>query len=148
MHLIGIAAFERFFAVAGMDIDKNDLRRFEDFLSDKISDLVERAVSNAEANGHDTVEPQDLPVTQGLSESIRAFGRVDETVSLDAILEQLGRRAALRLPLSEATSAQLPEIAGGIGVALARSFRILDESLKRPQPTHWDKATRIFSLLL
>ena len=148
MHLIGIAAFERFFAAAGLDIDKNDLRRFEDFLSDKISDLVERAVTNAEANGHESVEPQDLPITAGLSDSIRAFGRVDETVSLDAIREQLDRRAALTLPLAEATWAQLPEVAGGIGVALARSFRILDESLKKPQPTHWDKATRIFGLLL
>ena len=148
MHLIGITAFERFFATAGLDIDKNDLRRFEDFLSDKISDLLELAVANAQANGRDEVEPQDLPIAQGLRDSIRAFARVDETVSLDAILEQLGRRPPLALPLSDATTAQLPEIAGGIGIALARSFRILDESLKKPEPTHWDKATRIFGLLL
>ncbi|GAA1445793.1 DUF1931 family protein [Leifsonia poae] len=148
MHLIGIAAFERFFSAAGLEIDKNDLRRFDDFISDKVADLVETAVGNAQASGRDVVEPQDLPITAGLRESIHAFGRVGETVSLDAILEQLGRRSTPALPLSDEATAELPQIAGGIGVALARSFRVLDESLKTPQPTHWDKATRIFGMLL
>jgi hypothetical protein len=67
---------------------------------------------------------------------------------LDAILEQLTRRPPLDLVYSDETEERLPQIAGGLGVALARTFRILDEKLKNPQTQHWDKATSVFDLLL
>ena len=149
MELFGIAKFERFFRLAaGLDVDKDDLRRFDDFVNDKIYDLLLRAVANAKANARDVVEPQDLPITKGLQESIQAFEAIDEEVSLDAILEQVTRRPPLDLVYSDDTAARLPQVAGGLGVALARTFRILDEKLKNPQTQHWDQATRVFDLLL
>lgn len=149
MELFGIAKFERFFRLAAsLDVDKDDLRRFDEFVNDKIYDLLLRAVANAKANGRDVVEPQDLPITKGLQESIQAFEGIDEDVSLDAILEQLTRRPPLDLVYSEETEARLPKLAGGLGVALARTFRILDEKVNNPQTQHWDKATRVFDLLL
>ncbi|MFF1634244.1 DUF1931 family protein [Leifsonia sp. NPDC058248] len=149
MHLFGISKFERFFRMAaGIDIDKNDLRRFDDFVNDKLYDLLLRAVATAKANGRDVVESQDLPITAGLQESMHVFRKIDEEVSLDAILDQLVKRPALDLVYDDETRDQLPQIAGGLGVALARTFRILDESQKTPQPGQWDKATRIFDLLL
>ena len=42
----------------------------------------------------------------------------------------------------------MPLIAGGLSVALARSFRILDTDLKNPQTEHWERAFRLFALLL
>jgi hypothetical protein len=52
------------------------------------------------------------------------------------------------LPLSDETEAELPAIAGGIGVALARLFKILDPKLKNPQSEHWERSFHIFDLLL
>ena len=46
------------------------------------------------------------------------------------------------------TEERLPEIAGGISVALARSFKIIDPELKNPQTEHWEGSQRIFDLLL
>ena len=37
---------------------------------------------------------------------------------------------------------------GGLGVAVARTFPILDGDLVNPQTEHWDRAIRIFDLLL
>jgi hypothetical protein len=37
---------------------------------------------------------------------------------------------------------------GGISVALARSFRILDGDMKNPSTQHWDRAFEVFRLLL
>lgn len=149
MELFGIAKFERFFRqAAGLDVDKDDLRRFDDFVNDKLYDLLLRGVANAKANGRDIVEPQDLPITKGLQESIHAFESIDEDVSLDAILEQVTRRPPLDLAYSDETQERLPQIAGGLGVALARTFRILDEKTKNPQTRHWEQATRVFDLLL
>jgi hypothetical protein len=149
MELFGIAKFERFFRLAAsLDIDKNDVRRFDEFVNDKIYDLLLRGVANAKANARDVIEPQDLPITKGLQESIEAFEAIDEEVSLDAILEHLTRRPPLDVVYSDETEERLPQIAGGLGVALARTFRILDEKVKNPQTQHWDKATRVFDLLL
>ncbi|WP_431219234.1 DUF1931 family protein [Leifsonia xyli] len=149
MELLGIATFERFFrAAASIDVDKDDLRRFDDFVNDKLYDLLLRGVANAEANGRDVMEPQDLPITKGLQECINAFESIDEEVSMDRILEQLTRRPPLDLAYSVETEERLPRIAGGLGVALARTFRILDEKVKNPQTRHWEQATQVFDLLL
>jgi hypothetical protein len=56
MELFGIARFERFFRqAAGIDIDKSDVRRFDDFVNDRIYALLLRAVAIAKANGRDVV---------------------------------------------------------------------------------------------
>jgi hypothetical protein len=149
MELFGIARFERFFRLAaGLDIDKSDLRRFNDFVNDKIYDLLLRGAANANANGRDVIEPHDLPITKGLQESIHDYKALDEEVSLEAILEQLTRRPPLDAVYSDETKDKLPQVAGGLGVSLARTFPILDEEVKTPLSHHWDKATRIFDLLL
>jgi Domain of unknown function (DUF1931) len=46
------------------------------------------------------------------------------------------------------TEARLPEIAGGLSLALARMFKIIDPDLKNPQSEHWERFFRIFDLLL
>ena len=46
------------------------------------------------------------------------------------------------------TEARLPSIAGGLSVALARAFKIIDLSLQNPSSEHWDRAFRIFDLLI
>jgi len=117
-------------------------------VNDKIYDLLLRGQANAKANGRDVLEPQDLPITKGLEESIHAFKAIDQEVSLDAILEQLTRRPPLDVTYSDEAEAKLPLVAGGLGVALARTFAILEDGLKNPQTRHWDRAIRIFDLLL
>jgi hypothetical protein len=52
MALMGIAKFERFFRVAaGLDVDKSDLKRYNDFVNGKIYDLLLRRQAAAKANG-------------------------------------------------------------------------------------------------
>ena len=51
MDIFGIATFDRFFrAAASLDADKDDLRRFDDFVDDLLYVLLLRGVANAEAN--------------------------------------------------------------------------------------------------
>jgi hypothetical protein len=117
-------------------------------VNDKIYDLLLRGQANAKANGRDVIEPQDLPITKGLQESIHAFEAIDQELSLEAILEQLTRRPPLDVTYSDEAQAQLPLVAGGLGVALARTFPILERDLVNPQTEHWDRAVQIFDLLL
>jgi hypothetical protein len=37
---------------------------------------------------------------------------------------------------------------GGLSVALAQTFRIIDPGLKNPQTEQWERAFRVFNLLL
>jgi hypothetical protein len=146
---MGVARFERFFrAAASLDVDKADLGRYNDFVDQKVYDLLIMAQATAKANARDVVEPYDLPITKGLQESVHEFQNLDEEVELAPILEQLAARPPLDLALSEATESRLPTIVGGMSVALARTFKIMDPKLRNPATAQWERAFRIFHLLL
>jgi hypothetical protein len=149
MPVMGVARFERFFrAAAGLDVDKDDLKRFGDFVDQQVYDLLLIAQAAAKANRRDIVQPSDLPITKGLQESIHDFERIDQEVELQPILDQLAARPQLDLSLSEEVEARLPAIVGGLAVALARTLKIIDPDVKNPQSRHWERAFRIFDLLL
>jgi hypothetical protein len=149
MEVMAITKFERFFRLAAdLDIDKSDLKRYNTFVNDKIYDLLLRAQAAAKANGRDIIEPHDLPITKGLQERIREFRTIDEQIELRPILDHLAARPPLDLSYSEETEARLPAIAGGMSVALARTFKIIDPDLPNPQTKHWETVLRIFDLLL
>jgi hypothetical protein len=54
----------------------------------------------------------------------------------------------LELPYSDETIARLPAIAGGLILSLARTFKIIDPRTKHPATQEWERAFRIFDLLL
>ena len=149
MTVMGVARFERFFrAAAGLDVDKDDLKRYRDFVDQKVYDLLVVAEAAAKANGRDVIRPSDLPITKGLQESIHDFRGIDEDIELQPILDQLAARPPLDLSLGEDTEARLPAIVGGLSVGLARTFRIIEPQLKNPRTEHWERVFRVFNLLL
>jgi hypothetical protein len=150
MPIMGISRFERFFrAAASLDIDKDDLKRYNDFLDTKIYDLLLIGQASANANGRDIIQPSDLPITKGLQESIHKFRKMDEEIELKPILEQLAAaRPPLEAAISEDAQNKLPEIAGGLSVALARTFKIIDPTMKNPQSDHWERVFQIFGTLV
>jgi hypothetical protein len=149
MPVIGVAKFERFFrVVAGLDVDKADLKHLDEFINKKLYDLLIRGEAAAKANGRDIIQPQDLPITKGLQESINSFKDINEEIELQHILVELTRRPPLDLGYSTETEARFVDIVGGLGVALARSLKFMEPNLKNPMTEHWDRASRIFDLLL
>jgi hypothetical protein len=149
MPVMGVARFERFFrAAAGLDVDKDDLKRYNDFIDHKLYDLLLMGQATAKANHRDILEPFDLPITKGLQESIHTFRALDEEVELAPILEQLAAYPPLDTTPSDEAEARLPEIVGGLSLSLARTFKIMDPDRKNPQTTQWERAQQIFDLLL
>ena len=149
MPVMGVAKFERFFrAAASLDVDKDDLKRYDEFLDHKIYDMFLIARAAAKANGRDIIEPMDLPITKGLQESIHEFKKLNDDIELRPLLEQLLARPALDIAISEETESRLPGVAGGLSLALARTFRIIDPGLRNPATQQWEQAFQIFDLLL
>src|SRR5882757_5832012 len=88
MPVMGVPKFERFFRVAaGLDVSKNDLKRYNDFVDAKLYDLFLIGTADAKANDRDIIEPQDLPVTKGMQESIHAFKKLEEGIELRPLLD-------------------------------------------------------------
>ena len=149
MTVMAVTKFERFFrVVAGLDVDKQDLRRYSDFVNQKIYHLLLRGQATAKANGRDVIEPHDLPITKGLQESIPAFGALDEDIELKAILDHITARPPLYLAIGAETASKLADIAGGLSVGLAHTFKLIDPTVKNPATEDWERAFKIFNLLL
>jgi hypothetical protein len=149
MPVSSASKFERFFReAASLDVDKDDLKRYSDFINRKLYELLVVAQATAAANRRDIMEPFDLPITKGLQQSIEEFERLDTQIDLKTILERLTTWPPLDVSLSAETEARLPLIAGGLSVALARAFKILKPDLPNPQTAHWEQAFRVFDLLL
>lgn len=149
MSLMGVNQFHALFRkAAGLDVDRNDVKRLSTFLEQKIYDMLIVARAAARANGRDVIRPQDLPVTRGLQESIHRFRELEEELALEPILERLAALPQLEIDVDPAVERRLPELVGGISVALARTFKLLDPELKNPQTEHWERAEAIFATLL
>lgn len=149
MPVLGVTRFEQFFrAAAGLDVDKNDLKRYSDFVSRKLRDLLIAAEGNARANGRDVILHRDLPLTGGLQQTVHEFRRLDQEVELEPILETLAAHPPLDLTLGDETEQRLPEICGGLSLALARAMTIIDPGVKLPHGEHWERAFRVFDLLI
>jgi hypothetical protein len=149
MPVAGVPEFERFFReAASLRVDKDDLKRYAGFLDRKVSDLLLRGTASAKANGRDVMETWDLPVTKGLQESIHDYDQIDAELGLRRFIEPLVKRPPLGVTLSEEAEADLPHVAGGLSVALARALVVIDPALRNPSTEHWDRAFRIFDLLL
>ena len=149
MPVVGTVKFQRFFrAAAGLQVDRNDLKRYTDFIDDKIYDLILIGKTSAKANLRDVIEPWDLPITKGLQESIHRCEKLDEEIELQPLLDQLAARPSLDVALSEETEQRLPLIAGGLSVALAHTFVTVEPDRKNPGTAEWSVAFDIFHLLL
>ena len=149
MPVMGYTKFERFFrAAAAVDVDRDDMKRYLDFINEAIYDLLLRGQANAQANARDIVRPSDLPITAGLQETMHEFRKLDEDIELGPILQDLTARPPLSHALDEETQEQLPMVFGGISVALAKVLKILDPRDRRIQPAEWNRAFGILDTLI
>jgi hypothetical protein len=145
----GIPEVSRFFRAAGdVAVDKEDVKRYWDFVDEKVDDLAIAGRDSARWNGRDVIAPQDLPITRGLQEQMREFGRLDEADELRRLLRESLRRPPGDVTFGEETEDVLVEVFGGMSLALARSFRIVDPEVRNPSTDHWDRTFQLFRLLV
>jgi hypothetical protein len=145
----GIVEFERFFrAAAGLDVDKSDVHRVHLFVNHEVADLLVRAEAFATANGRDVIARTDLPITKGLQERIHEFDKLDTDVGLEPHLRRMVSWPQLDLDLGDEARDALGRVAGGLCLALARSFGIIEPGLRNPATSQWERAFRLFDLVL
>jgi hypothetical protein len=131
-----------------VSVDRDDVKRYLDFVNDALYDLLVIGRDTAKANLRDVIKPWDLPLTRGLQDSIHEFERLEEEIELEPVLEAVAAHPPLDLSLDEDTQARLPVIFGGISVALARTFNLLDADKKAIHSHDWERTFRLFRLLV
>jgi hypothetical protein len=145
--MAGTPEVQRFFRAAGsIDVDRADVDRFRTFVDGKVDDLAIAGRDTARWNGRDVIAPQDLPITRGLQERMREFGRLGEADDIREWLRGTLRRPPDDVTFGEETEGVLTEVFGGISVALARSFRIVDPEVRNPSTRDWDRVLDLFRL--
>jgi hypothetical protein len=147
-HPSGIPVFERFFrSVASIKIDKNDVRRFREFVDEQIDDIAIAGRNSAKWNGRDVIVAQDLPVTKGVQERMREFDKLEEAEEIRELLRQVVRQPPGDVTFAEDAEELLPDLFGGLSIALARSFRIVDPTVSNPSTEHWNRVFTLFRLV-
>lgn len=149
MPVMGFTKFERFFRAAGeVLVDRDDIKRYLDFVNDVLYEMLLIARATAKANSRDIIEPWDMPVPAGLQECMHQFERIDEEIELRPILDDLAARPPLAAALSEVAQARLPLVFGAVSVALARAFRLVDAELRAVHTEEWKRVFRIVHVLI
>jgi Domain of unknown function (DUF1931) len=149
MAVMAVSKFERLFhQAASIDVDKDDLKRYDDFMNRKVYDFLVRAQARAHADTRDIIEVSDLPLTKGIVHAIHEFKTIDEAIELESILAELTNQPPLDLAYSPELEKRLPDLVGGLTVALAQVFKLLDPRLKTPHTEQWERAFQIFDILL
>jgi hypothetical protein len=145
----GIPEVTRLFRAGGdVDVDDDHVQRCWEFVDEMVEDLAIAGRDSARWNGHDVTAAQDLPITRGLREQVRAFSSLYEAVDLRRLLRESWRRPPEDVTVGEETEDVRIEAFGGISLALARSFRVIDPQVRNPSTAHWDRAFDLFRLLL
>ena len=143
----GIPLLQRFFqSVASIDVDKQDIKRYWTFVDSMIDDIAVAGRNTAKWNGRDVIEPPDLPITKAIQERMREFDKLDEADEIRVLLGAAVRRPPGDVTFADDTLCLLPELFGGLSVALARSFTVTDPHLVNPSTEHWDRAFDLFRL--
>ena len=147
-HPTGVSLFQRFFrSVASIDIDKNDVRRFQEFIDELIDDIALSGRNCAKWNARDVVAAQDLPITKGLQERMREFDKLEEAEEIRALLAETVREPPGDIAFAQDAEELLPELFGGFAVALAGSLREIDATVSIPSSEHWSRVFAVFRLV-
>ncbi len=147
-HPSGIPVYQRFFrSVASIKIEKNDIHRFHEFIDEEIDDIAISGRNSARWNGRDVIASQDLPITRGIQELMREFDKLEEAPEIRELLRQVVRQPPVDVTFADETEELMPELFGALSIALARSFRILDPTVTKPSPDHWNRVFTLFRLV-
>ncbi len=134
--------------VAGLNVDKSDLKRLSDLIGQKLNDLLVIGVRNAGYNDRDIVMEPDLPLTKGLLETLRQFREYEEEIELAPILEHLATYPPLERELSEDVQQLLPDLVGALILVAARLVKVIDPDVVNPDPDLWNRVQQAMDLTL
>lgn len=143
MTVMSESRFERFFRLAaGLDLDKNDLKRYSDFVEAKLYDPLLIAQASAKTNGRDIVRPVGPASHQGPAGEQPPLPE-DRAFSSGSPLTRLWTAKPTRRPRQHFRRSSV--VSTWSSLTPSRSSV---RTLKSPQSHHWEQVRSVFDLLL
>ncbi len=93
------------------------------------------------------VVAQDFPITKGIEERVPEFDKLEEAQEIRGLLRQVVPQPPADVTFADETEDLLPELFGGLSIALRRSFRVVDPTVSNPSPEHWNRVFTLFRLV-
>jgi len=139
---------ELVYRVSELDFDKSDLERLTELVDDILYDMLLTGVRHASYNNRDFIQEPDLPLTEGLRESMQDFEMYEEELEIEPILEQLTTYPQLEREPSQEVLDLLPDLTGTLIMVTARLMTIVDPDISNPDDETWDRVTETMNLLI
>ncbi len=148
-RVMGVAKVEALFRrSAGLDLDdKSKIALCLDIVEGKLHDLLLVGEENALSNGREELMVQDLPITKGLRKTIREFEALNEEVPVEDVAKFVASLPPLKVSYTKEIEEELPKIAGGLMVALAKLTKLFSRD-RRPSVDEINKAKQALDLTL
>ncbi len=148
-RVMGVAKVEALFRrSAGLDIDeKNKIALCLDIVESKLHDLLLVGEEKALSNGREEMLVHDLPITKGLRKTIKEFEALNEEVPVEDVARFVASLPPLKVAYSEEVREELPKVAGGLMVALAKMTKLFSAD-RRPSVDEIEKARQALDLTL
>jgi hypothetical protein len=134
--------------VSDVELDKSDLERLSNFVSDKLHDMLLVGVRHAGYNNRDMIMQADLPITKGLQESMQDFELYEEELEIEQILDQLATYPLMDREPSQEVIDMLPDLMGTLIMVTAQLMTVVDPGVENPGSETWDRVTKTMDLLI
>lgn len=144
-----VEGFERFFRlVANVKVEPHDAARYHQFVTRKLQEMLEHAQAVSRANDRTRIRVCDLAIPSGLQQSMDVYRSLEPLLALDSTLRVVEVQTVHGVDCPLEIEQLLPVIAGGLAIALGRSFRIVEARLQHAYRMHWDTAFELMELVL
>ncbi len=148
-RVMGVAKVEALFRrSAGLDLDdKNKVAFCLDVVEAKLHDLLLAGEEVALYNGREVLVMWDLPLTRGLRQTMKEFEALQEEVPVEDVMRFVASLPPLRVAYDPELEQELPKVAGGLMVALAKMTRLFSAD-RLPSWEDLERAKRALDLTL
>ncbi len=148
-RVMGVAKVEALFRrSAGLDLDdKNKVAFCLDVVESKLHDLLLAGEEVALYNGREVLVMWDLPLTRGLRQTMKEFETLQEEVPVEDVMRFVASLPPLRVAYDPELEQELPKVAGGLMVALAKMTRLFSAD-RLPSWEDLERAKRALDLTL
>ena len=148
MAVVGFTKLQEIFRKgASLDIAKGHAKEITDIVDQKIYDLLVAGERNAKYNDRDVIWVSDIPITNGLEETIDLFKKLEEELAVKDVVETMAHYPATMV-LEAELEKRLPEIAGGVLLTFAKIMKVVEHKDRTVDHEMIDTAKDVLDLTL
>ncbi len=149
MAVEGFTKLEALFRKAtSLDIKKGHAKEIIEIAEAKLHDLLIAAERSANMNGRDIIWESDLPITNGLQETMIHLKQINEEIGVHEYLVSITSIPTLKYPLIVELEERLHVVMGALLLVIAKIIKEVDGNDRAVDHESIERTKRIMDLTL